>query len=50
MVYWRLEEHIWWGVWIIGWEVEGELEGQAGVRRISRTGDGTGPEEKILRG
>lgn len=43
-----LEQNCRWGVWIGGWKLEGELEGEGSVGRVKRAGDSGSPIEQIF--
>lgn len=43
-----LEQHYRRGIWIVRWELEGKLEGQAGVWCICGANDGARPIEEIF--
>ncbi len=44
----RLEEHCRRRIGVCGWEIKGELEGEAAVGGVRRAGDGGGPIEEIF--
>lgn len=50
MVDWSLEKHRWWGVWVVGWEGEGELEGELRIRSVFWTVDSSAPGEEVAVG
>lgn len=45
VVDWCLEKNGWWGIWVVGWELEGELESEVGIWSIIWTVDGSSPSE-----
>ena len=43
-----LEQDCWWGIWVGGGKLEGELEGEGSIGRVRRAGDGGSPVEEIF--
>jgi len=47
VIYRRLELHFGWRIRVIGWKLEGKLEGHAGIAGVRRAGEGGGPFGEI---
>lgn len=50
VVDWGLEENGWWGVGVVGWESEGELEGKTSVRSVVGALNRSSPREEVTIG